>query len=161
MTEIEKKESNIKTQKKYIKIIGVIFILIVIIKIFGDKEQKKPKEKIEYKQNYTTPYIKEDTSAHAVYYYLKDNLTDPTDFKIISTSAVFKLSNGMFLQHITFKAKNKFGVLIENNLSFLMEGTGFNAVVLVADEREKIEKALNEKNIVIEKGYRKTQSEKI
>lgn len=161
MTELEKKERNIRFNKIMLKIIGCIFILIILLNLFGSKDSKTSKEKEKNEVVYTTPYIRVDKSAHAVYYYLEDNLTDSTGLEIISTSAVLELNNGMFLQHVTFKSKNKFGVLVQTEMSFLMEGTGFDTVVLAASPREEMEKALSDKNITMVRGYRETESKQI
>ncbi|MGL5050179.1 MAG: hypothetical protein ACRC6E_06025 [Fusobacteriaceae bacterium] len=164
MTELEK-QKRIKVNKRIFKVFGIvgcIFIFFVLISFLGSKDKNGDvKEKIKYDIKYTTPYITNDTSAHAVYYYLKDNLTDSSGFEVVSTSAVFELSNGLFLQHVTFKAKNKFGVLIEKNVSFIIEGTGFDSVVIIADVRENIDKLLSDQNIILGKGYRKTETIKV
>ncbi|MGL6023151.1 MAG: hypothetical protein ACRC0F_00900 [Cetobacterium sp.] len=169
MTELEKQkriETNKKIFKIFGKIIGGFFIFLIFISFLGSKDKNVKqkaivKEKIKYDTVYITPYITSDTSVHAVYYYLKDNLTDSSGFEIISTSAVFKLSNDMFLQHVTFKAKNNFGVLIKKNVSFIIEGTGFDSVVVIADTRENVEKFLINKNITSGKGYRETETIKV
>ncbi|MGL5355099.1 MAG: hypothetical protein ACRDAQ_00925 [Cetobacterium sp.] len=174
MTELEK-QKRIETNKKLFKImgkmgkvVGGVFVFCVLVSFLGSRdESNNPKEKVTVKEKVKydikdiTPFIRSDMSAHAVYYYLKDNLTDSSGFEIISTSAVFELSNSMFLQHVTFKAKNNFGVLIKKDVSFIMEGTGFDSVVVIADTRDNVEKFLSDKNIVLGKGYRKTESIKI
>ena len=164
MTDLEKKERNVKINKKFFKVIGVILIFFIFFLFFvfkGEKEIKSSRKTVEYEEVYTIPYITTNLTAHAIYSHLKNNLPDSIDFEIISTSALFKLSNGMFYQNVTFNLENNVGVLTPTNLTFLMKGTGFETVILSADTSENTDKMLDVKGIKKGKGYRKNQIKKV
>ncbi|MGL4688035.1 MAG: hypothetical protein ACRCVS_05035 [Fusobacteriaceae bacterium] len=171
----EQKEKNIKTNKKIFKVLFKIILVLVVLfivlaKCSGTNEKtdenkavKVVEKKKEYKTEYTTPYIEfgDKNIASAILYYLENKLEDKTGFEIVSTSALLELDNGTFLQHITFKSKNSYGVFVNTEKSFVIRGVGFETEIIMVGNRDEVDKAIESKKIKIGKGHRETGETKV
>ena len=95
--------------------------------------------------------------AYAVQDYIKENIHDPKSFKVVGNpSVVYEFSNGTFGQTVTFRAKNGYGALVKQKMTFIMIGTGWDTRVVGLEDPSTFLGEYIDKGVTIVRGHRKS-----
>jgi hypothetical protein len=91
-----------------------------------------------------------DGVAYAIKDYYKKNANDPKSIKYSEASLMMEFNNGKFSQRVKVRGKNAFGATMLNEVYFVMSGTGMNAKVVAAYNKQEFERygAVNSIKIV-------------
>ena len=156
------KKSTREINKKILKIFPVLLISVLIISaIFGEySSNKKEIAKKEAAKQKTINIAKErkinsipqisawDGVAVSIKKYLKNQ-----DIEYLDAGFITKLSNGLWLQRVRIKGKNKFGGEVIQNIGFIINGTGKNSTVEIMEEFSKVMEEIGKQNIKIVNRY--------
>lgn len=155
---MKNKKSNRETNKKLFKIFPFLLIAALIIgavsgKYSSDKKKSAKKEAAKQelikiakqKKIDTIPQISAwDGVAVSVKKYMNNQNVEYLDAGFIT-----KLSNGLWLQRVKIKGKNKIGGEIIQNMGFIINGTGKNSTVEIMEEFSRVMEEIGKQNIKI------------